>query len=495
MNAFGHQRAISIAILAMGGEGGGVLADWIVDAAERSGYYAQTTSVPGVAQRTGATIYYVELFPESAARAVGKDPVLSLMPVPGEVDVVIASELMEMGRAIQRGLVAPDRTTLIASTNRIYSMTEKIALGDGRVDGDTLLASGQSAAKRFIAADYARLAAESGSVISAALLGALARSEALPFPRDRFEEAIRAGGVGVESSVAAFNAAYRGTESEQEQPRQESPLPSRLASRIESTFPSTIRDVVCLGAARAFDFQDFDYATEYLVKVAHLLSLEVGHGEADCALTREAARYLALWMTYEDAIRVADLKIRRARFDRVRQEARASTSQVLRIHEYLHPSVQEIADILPRRIGERLLSSREGAKLINGYVGNGRIVETTSIRGFLTLYLLAGQRKRRRKSLRFQREHLMIEKWLGLVEATAKEDYALAVEVAQLPRLIKGYGETHQRGLKSYDALIATLPSLRGRPDAAVILKRLSAAALADDTGKQLADALQAVAA
>src|SRR5512140_2487688 len=155
-----HPRAISVAILAMGGEGGGVLADWIVDVAERSGYYAQTTSVPGVAQRTGATIYYVEMFPESFARAAGKDPVLALMPVPGEVDLVIASELMEMGRAIQRGLVTPDRTTLVASRHRVYSMSEKSALGDGRVDSDTLIQSGRSAARRFIAADYARLAAD-----------------------------------------------------------------------------------------------------------------------------------------------------------------------------------------------------------------------------------------------------------------------------------------------------------------------------------------------
>ena len=48
----------------MGGEGGGVLADWIVDLAEHGGYLAQATSVPGVAQRTGATIYYLELFPK-----------------------------------------------------------------------------------------------------------------------------------------------------------------------------------------------------------------------------------------------------------------------------------------------------------------------------------------------------------------------------------------------------------------------------------------------
>ena len=54
-------RPITIAVLAIGGQGGGVLVDWIVALAEREGWRAQSTSVPGVAQRTGATIYYVEM--------------------------------------------------------------------------------------------------------------------------------------------------------------------------------------------------------------------------------------------------------------------------------------------------------------------------------------------------------------------------------------------------------------------------------------------------
>src|SRR5213595_3302217 len=122
-------QPIKIAILAMGGEGGGVLADWIVDLGEHNGYIGQTTSVPGVAQRTGATIYYVEMYPLEQARRDGGHPVLAMMPLPGDVDVVLASELMEAGRAVQRGLVTPDRTTLIASTHRVYSITEKTALG------------------------------------------------------------------------------------------------------------------------------------------------------------------------------------------------------------------------------------------------------------------------------------------------------------------------------------------------------------------------------
>ena len=127
-------RPITIAVLALGGEGGGVLADWIVDLAQHGGYLAQTTSVPGVAQRTGATIYYVELFPKIAAQAAGREPVLALLPMPGDVDVVLASELMEAARAVERGFVTPDKTLLVASTHRVFAMTEKIALADGRAD-------------------------------------------------------------------------------------------------------------------------------------------------------------------------------------------------------------------------------------------------------------------------------------------------------------------------------------------------------------------------
>src|ERR1700748_2078211 len=201
-------RSINIAILAMGGEGGGVLADWIVDLGENSGYLAQTTSVPGVAQRTGSTIYYVELFPEEAARVAGKAPVLALMPVPGEVDVVIASELMEAGRAITRGLVTPDRTTLIASTNRVFSMTEKIAMGDGRADSEAFLKASGEAARIFIHHDFAAMAEKNRSVISATLFGALAGAGSLPFSRKQFEAAIERSGISVASSLKAFAAGF-----------------------------------------------------------------------------------------------------------------------------------------------------------------------------------------------------------------------------------------------------------------------------------------------
>ncbi len=162
MNAVSRDKPISIAILAIGGQGGGVLADWLIELAEKNDWFVQATSVPGVAQRTGATIYYLEMMPFD-----GRTPVLSMMPAPGDVDIVIAAELMEAGRAIQRGLVSPDRTTLIASSHRALGILEKTAPGDGIADSDKVAGIARKKARRFIMHDLQRLADANDSMISA----------------------------------------------------------------------------------------------------------------------------------------------------------------------------------------------------------------------------------------------------------------------------------------------------------------------------------------
>jgi len=460
---------ITIAIIAMGGEGGGVLADWIVDVAEHSGFSAQMTSVPGVAQRTGSTIYYIELFPETS-----KQPVLAFMPFPGELDVVIASELMEAGRAVQRGLVTRDRTTFIASGHRVYSMEERTAMADERVDTEKLFTAAREAAKYFITADFGRIAEENRSVISAALFGALAASAALPFPRDQFEAAIRRSEIAVDRSLRTFAAGFAAA-------RQPTPSPTR--HEISAT-----DEIIQLARERLTDFQDARYAAEYLARVGPVSALDPQNGP----LLSETARYLALWMTYEDAIRVADQKIRRTRFDRVASEARVEPNQILEIHEYLHPGLEEITDILPTGIA-RLL--RAHPRLIEKFTSKGRIVHTTSITGFLQLYFLASLRPLRRKSSRFHREQQQIDAWLSQITAIAPANYALAVEIAQCPRVLKGYGDTHRLGLRNFDALMAAIPQLRPLPDAAARLKKLREAALADDTGKALTKTLEELAA
>ena len=196
-------RILKLAILAVGGQGGGVLTSWIEDLARGNGYTAQATSVAGVAQRTGATIYYIEMSPMGP-----RTPVYALMPAAGDVNVMITAELMEAGRSIIRGFVTPDRTTLITSTHRALAVSEKMVPGDGIASAEEVLAAAEVAARRLIKADFDAVAVKEGSVISASLFGALAASETLPFPVAAFEAAISAGGKGAEASLRAFRAGF-----------------------------------------------------------------------------------------------------------------------------------------------------------------------------------------------------------------------------------------------------------------------------------------------
>jgi indolepyruvate ferredoxin oxidoreductase beta subunit len=480
-------RAITIAILAMGGEGGGVLADWLVDLGERNGFIAQATSVPGVAQRTGATIYYVEMFP-AAQVPWGAAPVLALGPVPGELDVVIASELMEAGRALQRGLVTPNRTALIASTHRVYSMTERTAAGDGRVDSQTILDGARAAARQFVAADFAALAEQAGSLISPALCGALCASAALPFTRAQFEETIRLGGVGVGASLAAFAAGFLAglnAASGESLPAVAPHLPALgprlepLAARAASEFPPAAHATLRAGILRLADYQDIAYAGQYLDLLRPLSG-------ARADLLDEAARHLALWMSYEDTIRVADLKTRRSRFDRVGGEVKLAARQQLEISEFMHPRLEEIADTLPARWGRWLLRTNWARRCVEPFTRKGRVVQTSSLGGFLLLYAVAGLRGMRRGTLRFQVEHERIGQWLATIRELAPAHPDLALEVARSQRLVKGYGDTHARGWRNYQRLMALAPRLAGQSNGAQHMRDLSHAALADDSGQSL---------
>lgn len=493
-------RPICIAILAMGGEGGGVLSDWIVDLGEHNGHVAQATSVAGVAQRTGATIYYVELFPRAESEREGAAPLLALMPSPGDVDVLIASELMEAARAVQRGLVTPDRTTLIASTHRVLSIQEKSAMGDGAVDSAVLEDACANAARRFVRFDMAEVVERSGSVISAVLFGALSGTGALPFNREQFERTIERGGLAVQASLAAFAegfdrasmpAAQRMPEKAPEVVPPPATHPDRrvaqLLQRLRSDFTGDVQAMALAGVRRTIDYQDPQYASLYLDRLARIAA----HGDA--VLASEFARHLALWMTYEDTIRVADLKTRSSRFARVRDEVRTEDGQLLEINEYMHPRLEEICDTMPAGLGRWLARSGMPRRIVERFTRQGRVIPTTSLGGFLMLRTVSSMRRWRRATLRYARENEAIERWLACIDRTASADPTLATEIARCQRLVKGYGDTHERGSRNFESLMATIDRLAGRDDAAATLRALHEAALADDEGETLQRRLKAL--
>jgi indolepyruvate ferredoxin oxidoreductase, beta subunit len=488
---------IKLAVLAVGGQGGGVLTGWIEDLARANGYAAQATSVAGVAQRTGATVYYVEMAPAS-----DRTPVFSLMPAAGDVDILIAAELMEAGRAIIRGFVTPDRTTLITSTHRALAVSEKTVPGDGIANEAEVLATADIAARRVIAADFDALALAQGSVISATLFGALAAAELLPFPRHAFEAAIAKGGKGVEPSLQAFAAGYEATISGIIQTVATQNLPrgedlkgpahlltgwAALAARIDP-LPETVADLARPGLRKVVNFQDLAYGHAYLDRLDHILARD--HSPFD--LTREAAKHIANAMAYDDIIRVADEKTRSARMTRIAEEMGAD-GNLMHLTEFLHPRAEEIVSLLPARIGARWAANARRMALIDRLFNKGRRLRTDSLRGFLMLHVLSGLKGWRRKSLRHATETAHLDAWLATALAYLPANYDLAVEVIRCRRLIKGYSDTHARGLSKFDRVLSAIATVRDRPDAADWARRLREAALQDEEGKALDGAIATI--
>jgi indolepyruvate ferredoxin oxidoreductase beta subunit len=495
-------KPVSILVGALGGQGGGVLAEWLVESATQAGYVAQSTSIPGVAQRTGATTYYVEVYPEPAATLGERRPILGLYPTPGQVDVVVASELLEAGRLLQAGFVTP-QTTLITSTSRTLTTAEKIALGDGRFSSERLLDTARQHACRLCAFDMDVLARDAGTVVSSVMLGAIAGSRALPMPRTAYEEVVRAAGVGVEGSLRGFARGFaavaEGASSAVASPLHgpagpaiEEPTSATKSSHaIADAFPPAAREIIALGHARVVEFQDARYGELYLERLRRIDAAEhvsAGSDPRDGRVLRETARFLALWMAFDDIVRVAGLKSRAARFARVRQELGAGARDVVRIIDHFKPGVPEFAGLLPSPLAtilvrwDRRRQSRGRAPLAWPLH-----LRTHAISGLLLLRGLATLRRLRRLGARYGDEQRGIERWLTAIERCTRDDLALGYEVALCGRLIKGYGVTNERGKANLAHILEHVAERHAPVDARIAAIRAAReAALADEGGKAL---------
>jgi indolepyruvate ferredoxin oxidoreductase beta subunit len=466
---------INILIAALGGEGGGVMADWLMEAATATGLPAQATSIPGVAQRTGATTYYLEIFPQQRKSLGGKEPVLSLTPSPGNVDIMVASELVEAGRAMTNGYVSPERTTLIASTHRIYATVEKMQMADGRFDSDKVVAAGSQLAKKAVMFDMRKLAQENGTVINAVLFGAMAGSGVLPLSREACEAAIRKAGRGAEASLRGFAAGFEIAGGTRQAPAQ--PAKPKRATSVDEILP--------LAKDRLTDYQGERYAGIYAERVKPFLA-----GDPKVAAT--VARHLATWMAYEDIIRVADLKTRASRFERVRKEVGAKDGEPVVVIDYLKPGVEEFASLLPYGLGKRVLAWAEKNGKLDAY-NVGMHIRTSSLFGYALVRSLAWLKPWRPFSYRYREEQQLIERWLALVGEAARRDAGLAFEVAECARLIKGYGETHRRGKANFLAIVDALvenPATTDVSEQRKAIRTARDAALADPEGKALGSTL-----
>ncbi len=435
-------RPICVLLGALGGQGGGVLADWLVEAAHHAGYPAQATSTPGVAQRTGATTYYFELFPE---KNPPMDPVFTLFPATGDLDIMAALEPTEAGRALERGFVT-ETTTVITGLDRVYSTAEKMAAGDGTIDDKPMMDTLEKATKSLIRLDVNSLAGDTASRINSVMFGAIVGSGILPLEDEDGRSAIRDKGVAVDSNLTGYDLGLETARSGGSAPlpdpdRPLKPAPASFNEKLQA-YPEAIRETVAHGIAKLVDYQDEAYAELYLDRLGTVLALD---NVSSLVLTREVAQRLALWMSFEDVIRVAQLKTRPGRLNRIRGELNVDEDTPLLLTDYFKPGRDEFVGILPPSLAWIVPNIKKLQR------GNGMAlhIPTGSAFGFALLKFLATLKFVRKKSAQYIEETEYMLEWLEAVKAAASKDYDLACQTARLSIWARGYGNVRRGGQKN----------------------------------------------
>lgn len=161
------------------------------------------------------------------------------------------------------------------------------------------------------------------------------------------------------------------------------------------------------------------------------------------------------------------------------------------ITEFMHPRLQEMCEMMPAGIGRFILKCEWLKGLLQPLFSKGRHVETSSLHWFAMLNLFAAMRRWRPSTLRYREEQARIEGWLNTVSAAAVTDFDAAIELAACPRLIKGYGDTFERGLRNFNTVLNAWRTAQCRPGMAATIASLYEAALADERGDALKANLQ----
>jgi len=474
-----RSELIKILISAVGGQGGGVLSEWLFQAFLLEGFEVQGIGLPGLSQRGGSTVYYLEAIPK--ANPYEKPIIFSQYPVPGDVDIILAQEFLELGRVLEQGY-GSDKTTIVSSTHRIYSTLEKMPMSSGIYSEENLRKLASDFSSFFIGLNALDLAKENGLDelgINAILLGALAASEALPIGEASYLKAIEQAGIAVKSNLKAFRIGWDYVRSgnyalpkstsqrkwedfKEERAKKLAPPWNKeyheLIGRVERDYPPRLREILGEALFRLIDYQDTHYAEKYLNELDSIYEIDKKM-KGGFRLTESFAKNLALWMSYEDGIRVAELKIKPDRFKRIKEDMHLREDQVFHVIDYLKPDAEEIYGLFPNVLVAPLIRFTESRIFQRFWSKNRKITfeqkpVTTSFMGFLRLWLLTKLKSMRRYSYRYHKEHSLIKKYKACLEKFAEMDYEVGCLVARSGETIKGYGNVRRRTMNAFSRFL-----------------------------------------
>ncbi|MBE3551692.1 MAG: indolepyruvate oxidoreductase subunit beta family protein [Kyrpidia tusciae] len=467
-----QRRVVRILIGTVGGQGGGLLTNWLVRGFYYAGWFAQSIGVLGLAQRSGTVTYYVEAKPGL------ERPMISVYAHPGDVDLVVGQELLELGRLLRGGFAAPG-CTIIGNVYRYYATLEKMPAGDGTYPVEQIMTTAKQLTDDVYLLDAAATVRALGLpelTSNALLLGMMVASRKLRLAPEPFRRAIEESGVDAERNLRSFDEGYRLVSQGgailpppvRKEPVSWRDRAAELEARLtgsgqvqayrrllrgaEETFGGWLMPILAEAVYRLLDYQDARYVDEYTERVRGIWEAErraLPGGEArDWPVTRYFARHLAVWMTYEDAPRVAQLKIRRERFRKIKENFGIKKGQKFVVTEYLDPDGPQLYGILPARLVRALIGKQgERFKRLQNVKFPMRL-KSTSVTGYALLKLIAGCRAWRRRSYRHRQEMEMMERWEAAVYRALREWPSLAEFAAQAGDLVKGYAHVRERALQ-----------------------------------------------
>ena len=236
--------------------------------------------------------------------------------------------------------------------------------------------------------------------------------------------------------------------------------------------PDGAAPVVSEGIHRLMDYQGSSYAQLYVDRLRRF----IGRRDVDGAMFGEIARLMAMRMSYEDPIRIAQLKL-------AEYEMAAGDPRVLATDDICKFRLDELIGALPAIVAEPALDVLE--KL-------GWTHKPVSIRfsaksrfGIRRLKIEAALRRWRLFSVRYARERLWVERWLHMISRSLARQPKAAPAIVQTATMVQGYGDAYRQGLADWHAIIDGLakPALDGvlpLADLAGAIAEARAAALPD---------------
>jgi hypothetical protein len=233
-----------------------------------------------------------------------------------------------------------------------------------------------------------------------------------------------------------------------------------------------VKPVVVECVHQLVDYQGTGYAHLYLDRLKRF----VGRRNVDDALLTAIARLMAMRMSYDDPIRMAQRKLAEVEIRQNRpQDTFADDVRKLRL--------DEMVASLPGMVADPVLAILEWKGWLHMPVT--RRFSTESRWSIRRLRIEASLRRWRLHSVRYAQERVWVERWLHMIDRSLTKRPEAVFAIVETATMVQGYGHPYRQGLADWHLIIDGLakPSFDGTlklPDLAEAIAEARAAAMPD---------------